>query len=257
MKLIKLFSLFILLINFSCKMQEDKKLLFNQDFNHNSLNDSLWSYDLGDGCPNLCGWGNNELQLYSKENIAIRDGKLIISATKKDSSYYSGKIHTKDKFEFKYGTFEARAKLPKGHGLWPAIWMLGNDIDENAWPGCGEIDIMEHVGKEPNKIFASLHNASSFGNTINSKKVEIKNVQDEFHIYKMEWTEDHIRFFIDDNEIYTYAPENKDDKNWPYNKPFYLILNLAIGGNFGGPEVDNSIFPQEFIIDYIKVYSHQ
>ncbi|MFY7671069.1 glycoside hydrolase family 16 protein [Tenacibaculum sp. MEBiC06402] len=255
MKLIKLSFALSLMMLFSCEKQVDQKVIFTQDFDKNSLDANFWNYDLGNGCPNLCGWGNNELQLYSKENVSIEDGKLVIKATKQDSLYYSGKIHTKDKFEFKYGTVEVRAKLPKGHGLWPAIWMLGHDISENAWPGCGEIDIMEHVGKEPNKIFASLHNASSFGNTINSKKVEIKNVQDDFHIYKMEWTEDYIRFFIDNEEIYTYSPEKKDNKNWPYDKPFYLILNLAIGGNFGGPEVDNSIFPQEFLIDYIKVYS--
>lgn len=248
-----IFSICIISIFFSCQKGEGGKTLLHQSFSNNSLDMNVWSYDLGNGCPNLCGWGNNELQLYAKENVSVKNGNLIIKASKTDSSYYSGKIHTKDKFEFKYGKVEVRAKLPKGHGLWPAIWMLGNDIDENVWPNCGEIDIMEHVGKEPHNMFASLHNASSFGNTINSKKVEIKNIQEDFHVYRMEWTENHIEFFVDNNKIYTYSPENKNEKNWPYDKSFYLILNLAIGGNFGGPEVDNSIFPQEFIIDYIKV----
>ncbi len=255
MKRIRVIFILSIFLFLSCEKEKESKLVLKQDFDNNVLNTEIWNFDIGNGCPNLCGWGNNELQLYTKENVLVNNGKLIIKATKKDSSYFSGKIHTKKKFEFQYGTVEVRAKLPKGHGLWPAIWMLGNDIDKNIWPGCGEIDIMEHVGKEPNQVFTSLHNASSFGNTINSKKIEIKNVQEDFHVYKMKWTQDSIQFFIDNAKVYTYSPENKNDKNWPYNKPFYLILNLAIGGNFGGPEVDDSIFPQEFIIDYIKVYT--
>jgi beta-glucanase (GH16 family) len=243
------------LVAFACKKQKKVDLILNQDFSEEKIDSTIWSYDEGNGCPNLCGWGNNELQLYSKENVTIKNGNLIITASKRDSLYFSGKIHTKDKLEFQYGIVEVRAKLPKGHGLWPAIWMLGNDIDNNVWPSCGEIDIMEHVGKKPNQVFFSLHNTSSFGNTVNSKKKIVQNIQDDFHVYKMKWTKDAISFFLDNELFYTYAPSNKNAANWPYDKPFYLILNLAIGGNFGGPDVDNSIFPQEFLIDYIKVYS--
>jgi len=244
----------------SCNNKENTKeegketLIFKEDFNESSLNKSVWNYDLGDGCPNLCGWGNNERQLYSKENVTLTEGKLVIRASKKDTAYYSGKIHTKKKFEFKYGTVEVKAKLPTGHGLWPAIWMLGSNIETKGWPACGEIDIMEYVGKEPSKIHTSLHTPSSFGNTMNSEKTIVPNIEEEFHIYKTKWTKDAITFFIDNKEVYKYEPIDKNDRTWPYNKPFYLIFNMAIGGNFGGPEVDDAIFPKEFEIDYIRVY---
>ena len=123
--------------------------MLSEDFNTESLDIETWNYELGDGCPNICGWGNNERQVYTKKNISIRDQQLVITATKEGDNYYSGRISTKDKFEFKYGTVEVRAQLPRGNGLWPAIWMLGHDIDSNTWPACGEIDIMEYVGKQP------------------------------------------------------------------------------------------------------------
>ena len=246
---------------FSCKenertnSEEKSSLIFSEEFDGASLNTSVWNYDLGDGCPNLCGWGNNERQLYSKENVTVKEGSLIITASKKDSKYYSGKIHTKGKFEFKHGIVEVKAKLPTGHGLWPAIWMLGNDIDSKGWPACGEIDIMEYVGKKPSIIYTSLHTSSSFGNTINSEKTSVQNIEEGFHVYTMKWTKEAIVFFIDSKKVYEYTPKDKNDKTWPYNKPFYMILNTAIGGNFGGPEVDDSIFPKDFEIDYIRVYS--
>ena len=239
----------------SVKSKEKTNLIFEEEFKGNSINTSIWSYDLGDGCPNICGWGNHERQLYTKENVTLKEGNLVIKATKQDSIYNSGKIHTKEKFEFKYGTVEVKAKLPLGHGLWPAIWMLGSDIDTKGWPACGEIDIMEYVGKKPSVIYTSMHTPSSFGNTINSKQTTKPNVEEEFHVYKMTWTEESITFYIDEEEVYTYNPEEKNDKTWPYNKPFYLILNMAIGGDFGGPEVDDSIFPKDFTVDYIRVYS--
>lgn len=237
------------------EVKQERLLIFEEEFNDSLLNTATWSYDLGDGCPNLCGWGNNERQLYSKENVTLSDGKLLIEATKRDSLYYSGKIHTKKNFEFQYGTVEVKAKLPTGHGLWPAIWMLGNDIDTKGWPACGEIDVMEYVGKKPSVIYTSMHTSSSFGNTVNSKQTSIQNIEEGFHVYKMNWTKEAITFFIDNKEVYQYAPKDKNDKTWPYNKPFYLILNMAIGGNFGGPEVDESIFPKDFQIDYIRVYN--
>ncbi len=240
--------------NKEMKIKKESALIFEEDFNKNSLNTSVWNYDLGDGCPQLCGWGNNERQLYTTENVSVENGELIIKATKKDSLYQSGKIHTKNNFEFQYGTVEVKANLPTGHGLWPAIWMLGNDIETIGWPACGEIDVMEYVGKKPSVIYTSMHTPSSHGNTVNSKQTAIQNIEEDFHIYKMDWTEKAITFFIDGKEVYEYAPEDKNEKTWPYNKPFYLILNMAIGGDFGGPKVDDAIFPKDFKIDYIKVY---
>ena len=124
-------------------------LVFLDEFNGDSLNLNTWNYELGNGCPTLCGWGNNEWQEYNKNNVATVNSQLVISATKQGDKYYSGRITTKDKFEFTYGTIEVKAQLPKGKGLWPAIWMLGHDIDTNTWPACGEIDIMEYVVKQP------------------------------------------------------------------------------------------------------------
>jgi len=134
--------------------------------------------------------------------------------------------------------------------------MLGSNINQVGWPLCGEIDILEYVGKEPGKIFTSLHTKSSAGNTINTRKVQIKGIEDGFHLYAVNWTEDKIEFFVDEQLIYTYAPENRTTEVWPFNQPFYIIINLAIGGNFGGPEIDDSIFPQDFVLDYIRVYKH-
>lgn len=238
----------------SCSSKKSN-IIFEEHFSSSKLNTTNWNYDIGNGCPQICGWGNNELQFYKQQNVRVSNGNLVITA-QNDSIYTSGKIHTKDKITFTYGTIEVRAKLPKGKGLWPAIWLLGNNINQVGWPACGEIDMMEYVGKEPGVLFTSMHTPSSHGNTINTKKTAIKNLEEDFHVYKCVWTENEIAFYINDQHLYTYNPAVKNDKTWPYNKPFYLILNLAIGGNFGGPEVDNTIFPAEFVIDYIKVYKN-
>ena len=229
-------------------------LLLLEDFNTDSLDLEIWNYALGDGCPNICGWGNNERQVYTKKNISIRDQQLVITASKEGDNYYSGRISTKDKFEFKYGTIEVKAQIPRGNGLWPAIWMLGHDINTNTWPACGEIDIMEYVGKQPGEIHTTLHTPDSYGKSINTKVTSLESIEAGFHVYKTIWDANQIEFYIDNALVYTFSPEVKNDKTWPFNKPFYLILNLAIGGSFGGPEVDDSIFPKEFIVEYVKVY---
>ena len=233
--------------------QNEPKLIFEEQFDGTSLNDSIWNYELGDGCPN-CGWGNNERQLYTKENVAIKDGYLIIIATKDADNYHSGRITTQDKFEFQYGTIEVRAKLPIGEGVWPAIWMLGSNISEVGWPKSGEVDIMEYVGKKPHEIHSTLHTTDSHGESKNTAITTLQDIEDGFHVYKANWTKDSIEFFIDNQLTYNFSPKNKDENTWPFNQQFYVILNMAIGGNFGGPQVDDSIFPQEFIIDYVKVF---
>lgn len=230
------------------------KLVWEEHFNEDSLSEAIWNYELGDGCPNLCGWGNNERQQYTKKNHELKDGMLVISAKKEGGNYTSTRITTKGKKEFKYGRIETRAKLPVGKGLWPAFWMLGANISEVGWPACGEIDILEYVGKEPHKVFTSLHTTASHGNTINTKKTEISNIEEGFHTYAANWTKDKIEFYIDEVLVYTFQPEVKTKTVWPFDQSFYIILNLAIGGNFGGPDVDDTIFPQDFLIDYIKVY---
>ncbi|RNC90282.1 MAG: glycoside hydrolase family 16 protein [Allomuricauda sp.] len=243
----------ILLLGCSSNQAE---LIFAEEFDAPALNEEIWSIELGDGCPDLCGWGNNEPQIYTNENHMLEDGFLTIRAKHENDGYTSTRITTKDKFEFKYGKIEARIKLPVGNGVWPAFWMLGSNIDEVGWPKSGEIDIMEYVGKEPNQIFTSLHTQSSHGNTINTRKMVIDNIEDGFHIYTADWSEDKIEFAIDGEVTYTYSPDLKNEDTWPFDQPFYVLVNLAIGGHFGGDDIDNSIFPQEFVIDYIRVYKN-
>lgn len=229
------------------------QVIFEDNFDGDGLNLESWNYEEGNGCPNLCGWGNNERQIYNRDYVKVEDGNLVIEAVKTGTQYFSGKINTKDKIEFRYGTIEVRAKLAEGHGLWPAIWMLGTDVNEVGWPASGEIDLMEYVGREPHTVYNSLHTPASYGETLNSKKTFIEDIEKGFHTYKTEWTEMHIKFFIDENLVYTFVPEKYDEVQFPFRKPFYFLINMAVGGNFGGPEVDDSIFPAKFYIDYIKV----
>ena len=250
-------SIIVLLTGIVCTAQVKKgKLIWEENFNGKALNEKVWNYELGNGCPNICGWGNNERQVYTKNNHKLSDGKLVVTVKKDGDTYTSTRITTAGTKEFKYGYIETRAKLPVGQGIWPAFWMLGSNIKQVGWPMAGEIDILEYVGKEPDQVFTSLHTKDSHGNTINTKKTEIKDIEEGFHTYAINWTEDKIEFFVDDKSVYTFAPATKSTEVWPYNQPFYFIINVAVGGNFGGPEVDDKIFPQEFVIDYVRVYAN-
>ena len=200
-------------------------LLFSDEFSEDTLDLGNWSYDLGNGCPNLCGWGNNERQVYSKENVSTVNDQLTISATKQGDAYYSGRITSKDKFEFKYGTVEVKAQLPEGKGLWPAIWMLGQDIDTNTWPACGEIDIMEYVGKNPGEIHTTLHTPDSFGKSINTRISKIESIENGFHVYKTKWDTNQIQFYIDDALVYTFSPEVKNVTK--FNNLYPATINLS------------------------------
>ena len=247
--------LLLILSGFSLQAQkEERKLMWSDEFDQLILNSDNWNFEIGDGCPNICGWGNNEHQIYTDTNHLLQDGNLVIQARLQDDEYTSTRIITKDKIEYTYGYFEVRAKLPVGQGMWPAFWMLGSNISEVQWPLCGEIDVLEYVGKEPGEIFTSLHTESSHGNTINTKKTKFPEIEEGFHVYKVNWSKDQIEFFVDSKSVYAYTPKNKNQEEWPFDQPFYLLLNLAVGGNCGGPQVDDSIFPQEFIIDYVRIY---
>jgi len=249
----KLLLLLIVTYHFSWAQQAERKLVWEENFNGSQLNESNWNFELGNGCPN-CGWGNNERQLYTTTNHRLKGGKLIITAKKEDSIYTSTRITTAGKKEFLYGRIEARVKLPKGQGIWPAFWMLGSNIKMVGWPKSGEIDIMEYVGKNPHTIYTTLHTQDSHGNSVNTKVTTFPEIEEGFHVFAIDWTKDKIEFLVDGISVYTFQPEVKNENTWPYNQPFYIIVNMAIGGNFGGPEVDDSIFPQEYIIDYIRVY---
>ncbi len=251
----KKYLLLIIVSTISCiAQQKSKSLVWEENFNSDKLNENNWNFELGDGCPAICGWGNNEKQIYTQNNHTVKDGNLIITINKENNNYTSTRITTAGKKEFMYGKMEVRAKIPTGKGIWPAFWMLGSNISKVGWPKCGEIDILEYVGREPSKLYTSLHTQDSHGNTVNTKITEVKNIEDGFHLYAIDWNKDKIEFFVDNQSVYVFSPTVKNDDTWPYNQSFYFIINTAVGGNFGGHAIDDSMFPQQFIIDYIKVY---
>lgn len=223
-----------------------------------------WGYDLGDGCPGNCGWGNNELQYYTRrpENIRIEDGKLIIEARKEDykgSEYTSARLVSKNKGDWKYGYVEARAKLPYGTGTWPAIWMLPTNWEYGGWPASGEIDIMEHVGYDQGIVHGTVH-TEAFNHGIGTQKgdsIAVGDVHENFHVYAIDWTPEKIDFIVDNEVYHTFRNEKKGFEEWPFDKPFHLLLNMAVGGNWGGARgVDTTIWPQRMEVDYVRVYKN-
>lgn len=250
----QLFLILLITTTISFAQETKRKLVWEENFNGTSLDEKVWNFELGNGCPNNCGWGNNENQVYTDKNHLLKDGNLIININKEGDKYTSSRITTAGKKEFQYGRMEARAKIPTGKGIWPAFWMLGSNISKVGWPKCGEIDILEYVGREPSEVYTTLHTQDSHGNSVNSKKTKIKNIEQGFHIYAIDWTKDKIEFFVDGISVYKFQPDVKNEDTWPFNQPFYFIVNTAVGGNFGGHDVDDSIFPQQFVIDYVRVY---
>ncbi|MBN2605128.1 MAG: glycoside hydrolase family 16 protein [Bacilli bacterium] len=231
------------------------KLIKHFDFkNETKLNLDEWNIRVGDK------WANNELQHYvdDQENLYFDNG-LVINATYEDNVYRSSRIDTKGKFFMKYGKIEARLKFPKGIGTWPAFWMLSEDNLFGHWPNSGEIDIVEHVGRNLDVVFLCLHTESHNHRKGSEYFTEYKedSLSDGFHTYAIVWDETSITYLIDDIQRAKYVKgENGFDpteKGWPFDQNFYLILNLAIGGTFGG-EVDSSVFPQKFIIQDIKIF---
>jgi len=239
-------------------------LVWEDDFTKTSeVNKRIWSFVEGDGCPELCGWGNNELQYYTSQeagNAFIEDGRLIIEATKESTGtreYASAKLSTEGLKEMQYGTIEVRAKVPGGTGVWPAIWMLPVDRSYGEWPLCGEIDIMEHVGYEPDLVYGTVHTGAynHMSNTQKGGKLKKKSYESEFHTYKIKWSEERIEFYIDQVRYYTFAKRSDNIAEWPFDQPFYLILNLAIGGNWGGAQgVDQDICPARMEVDWVRYY---
>jgi beta-glucanase (GH16 family) len=228
----------------------DYRLVWADEFSGSRPDTTVWTFEVGDH-----GWGNNELQYYTPgKNALVKDGKLILTAKKEESRYTSARMISRSKKIFTYGYFEIRAKLPQGTGTWPAIWMLGENIGQAGWPACGELDIMEHVGKDPRQIHCSVHNTSGHGATPYTGIVEIAEPFHKFHLYAIDWNESRIRFLVDGKLVYQYAPKEKNGDYWPFDKPMFLIFNLAIGGNWGGPQVDDSCLPQSLTIDYVRVY---
>jgi len=232
------------------------KLVWEENFNGKKLDETVWNFETGDGCPNVCGWGNNERQVYTKENHRLENGHLVITAKKEGDKYTSTRITTSGKKEFKYGYIEARAKIPTGQGIWPAFWMLGTNINKVSWPLAGEIDIIEYVGKDPGMVYNTLHFKDRHGGNALGHRTAYPDIEEGWHTYAVDWTAEKIDFLVDEKVLFSYSQENKTQENWPFDQPFFILLNMAIGGNFGGPDVDDSIFPQEYLIDYVRVYSN-
>ncbi len=245
------------------------KLVWSDEFDgEGAINANNWHHQTI--LPTGESWFNDEMQHYTnrEENSYLQDGYLHIAAKKEEftdqgvtMNYTSARLNSK--YAFTYGMVEVRAKLPKGEGTWPAIWMLGRNITEvggywreefgtTSWPACGEIDIMEHWGNAPNLIRSALHTPSSFGDTQNKGSINGENVSDAFHTYGMEWTSDEIKFYYDSTQYYVYSPSTRNAETWPFTDPLYLLLNVAMGG-IGG-EIDPNFIESEMVIDYVRVY---
>lgn len=250
-------------INQIAKSNETYQLVWSDEFEYNGLPDSTkWNYEVGGN-----GWGNNEKQFYTEktiENSYVNEGILHIIALEKkyeNLNYTSSRLTTYQRFSLQYGKIEVMAKLPQGTGTWPAIWMLPVSLRQKieSWPLSGEIDIMEHVGKDPNVVHVSLHTElyNFWKKNQYTHFDKLHDVTNTFHLYSIEWTTYGIKFFIDNILFYkTIKGQNGKEVNnegWPFDKPYFLILNLAIGGNWGG-EIDNAIFPAEMQIDYVRMY---
>lgn len=219
-----------------------------------------WTYDIGIG-PGNDGWGNNELQYYTDrpENVAL-DGAGNLAITARNESYAgraftSARMNTKGIFDQAYGRFEARIKMPWGPGIWPAFWLLGANIDEVSWPQCGEIDIMEYRGQQPNLIHGSLHGPGYSGGAAITKSFGFTNdrFDVDFHVFAVEWGEDYIDYYVDDTLYQRIRPEDVSGE-WVYDHPFFIILNVAVGGNYVGFPTPQTPFPQTMLVDYVKVY---
>lgn len=237
----------------------ERKLVWSDEFDYQGLPDSTkWGYQTGGS-----GWGNEELQYYTggnTDNAFVQNGSLHIKAIRKDTAankYTSARLASKNKGDWKYGRVEIKAKLPAGRGVWPAIWMMPTDDAYGDWPKSGEIDIMEHVGYNPDSVFATVH-TEAYNHRIHTQKsvgIVQKDVASNFHVYALEWTADSIKMFIDEKAYYGFGNEKKTSKEWPFDQRFYLLLNMAIGGGWGGKMgVDDAIFPQQMEIDYVRVY---
>jgi beta-glucanase (GH16 family) len=240
------------------------RLVWADEFNSTGLPDAAkWGYDVGGH-----GWGNKELQYYTdrrKENARVENGTLIIEARRdrwEGHEYTSARLVSKGKGDWTYGRVEVKAKLPSGRGTWPAVWMLPTSKEYGGWPESGEIDIMEHVGADPDVVHASVH-TKAYHHSINTQKsaqIRVPSARSGFNVYAIEWTPEEIRAYVNEQHYFTFKNERltnsaADHKQWPFDKPFHLLLNIAVGGTWGGAYgVDETIWPQRLEIDYVRVY---
>ena len=257
-------SLFLLL--FSCSTEEDQtvanftELVMQDEFDTDGApNSDIWDYNIGTG---INGWGNNELQYYTNrtENVNVENGVLLITAKEESfqgSSYTSARLVTKGLFEQEYGRYEARVRLPYGQGIWPAFWLLGANDDEASWPQIGEIDIMEFRGQEPTKVLGSVHGPGYSGGDAITKSFSLTNDRFDtgFHVFGIEWAPEYINFYVDD-VLYNQITPADVTGEWVFDHPFYIIMNLAVGGSFVGSPDTETRFPQTMLVDYVRVYKN-
>jgi len=230
-----------------------------------SPDSSKWAYDIGGN-----GWGNDELEYYTDraQNVQLKGGNLVINAQKETytgadgvtRNYTSARLKTQALFSQAYGRFEARIKIPAGQGMWPAFWMLGNNIGSAGWPKCGEIDIMENIGKEPGTVHGSMHGPNTAGPTSDLTAAfrlpAGQNFANDFHIYAVEWEPDTVRFYVDSNLYATFnSSQWPAGGTWVFDHPFFIILNVAVGGSWPGSPDTTTVFPQQMLVDYVRVYT--
>lgn len=235
-------------------------LVWQDEFEGTALSPD-WVYEIGDGCPNLCGWGNNELQYYRRENTTVKDGYLIIQAKQEEfggKSFTSTRLKTQGKKSFTFGRIDVRAVLPKGQGIWPAIWMLGENITEINWPASGEIDIMEMVGgsgtARNNTVHGTIHydENGTYRYTGGEYTLSEGIFNDKFHVFSIIWDEEKIVWLLDNDEFHRedISPTFMSE----FREPYFLLVNLAVGGNWPGSPDASTIFPQQLVLDYIRVF---
>lgn len=258
---------FILILLFASCNSDDTQTVVNFDelvlqdeFDVDGApNPAIWGYNIG---TNGDGWGNGQLEYNTDrtENVKVENGVLLITAKKesyKGSGYTSARIITKGRFEQAYGRYEARIRLPYGKGMWPAFWLLGANDDEQEWPQIGEIDIMEYRGQEPSVVHGSVHGPGYSGGESITKSYTLENDRFDtgFHIFGIEWGPDYINYYVDD-VIYNQITKEDVPGEWVFDHPFYIILNLAVGGNFVGAPNQETVFPQSMLVDYVRVYKY-
>jgi beta-glucanase (GH16 family) len=233
------------------------KLVWSDEFNGKQLNKNNWSYKTGGG-----GWGNNELENYTSRpiNVFLSSGDLVIEARKEDyggNHYTSARIITQNKEDFTYGRIDIRAKLPVVHGIWPALWMLGSDHSSVKWPKCGEIDIMELIGKNPSQVVGSFHwqkSDGSEGTVSDSYTLSSGNFAQKFHVFSLIWSQDSLKILVDNIPYEKASRQDLNNGTYPFDKPFFLIFNVAVGGSWPGPPDETTHFPQRMFVDYVRVF---
>lgn len=232
-------------------------IVWHDEFEGKELDKTNWTFDLGGN-----GWGNAEWEVYTNrpENARVEDGKLIIEARQEPITfsgrpYSSARIKTQGLRAWQYGRIEARIKLPNGQGIWPAFWMLGENINNAGWPNAGEIDILEYIGKTPHQIYATIHAPGySGGNGVGSNLVvDEDSLKNDFHVYALEWEPTELRWYFDDKEYFKVTDQDVPDK-WIFDHPFFIIMNVAIGGRWPGYPDSTTVFPQRMYVDYVRVY---